>query len=250
MSSLAEQYDRIERYLHGAMTPGELDEFTKQLSKDPELAKAVELHRELGETLAGEGVHQLRQTLQQVNSQWKNNSGGGFLRILKSPRVMAIAASLLLLIGFFAWYGHQGPSLESLADANFAPLPLQTQMGSYEDEDIPKIRNEANQAYIARNYAKAAELFEELARLEPFNLNNQLFAGICRLGNRQPDEAIAALQPLADGDDQHVQSEASWYLALAFMKTGNLPSTRSYLSKVVEVKGYSWQKAAGILRNL
>lgn len=249
MSSLAEQYDRIERYLQGVMTPGELDEFTQKLSTDPELAKAVDLHRELAETLAGDKIHQLRQTLQDVDANWRDSSGG-LLRFMRNPRMLALAASFLLLVGFFAWFSLQGPNLQEMADNNFEPLALQTQMGNYGDDDIPKIRNQANQAYVERDYARAAELFAELAELEPYNLNNRLYAGICRLGNRQPDEAILTLQPLADGKDKNVQSEASWYLALAFMKTGNVASTKTYLDKVVEGKGYNWQKAAGILRNL
>ncbi|MCB0633516.1 MAG: hypothetical protein R2824_21075 [Saprospiraceae bacterium] len=249
MSSTAEEYNRIERYLQGAMLPGELDEFNEKLANDPQLAASVSLHRELAETLAGEGVHQFRRVLQRVDAEWKFKSGGSFLRIVKSPRILAIAASMLLLIGFFAWLGLQGPSPEALAMDSFEQLPLETQMSSYEDEIIP-LRNQASQAYIGKDYAEAARLFLELARLEPANTNHKLLAGISQLGAQQAETAIGTLRPLADGSDEQVNMEASWYLALAFLQAGETTSAQTYLNKVAANQGFNAAKAAELLKAL
>ena len=79
------------------MEPGA--DFAARLAR---VAAAVAEHREISETLAGENIHQFRQTLKEVDANWKFFSGGGLLRFLRSPRNLSIAASLLLLVGFFA----------------------------------------------------------------------------------------------------------------------------------------------------
>lgn len=249
MPPLAEQYDRIERYLQGALTPKELEEFNKDLSTDAQLVAAVAEHRELAETLAGEGIHKFRQTLKEVDADWKYFSGGGFLRLLRSPRNLSIAASLLFLLGFFAWLGLQGPNHPEIATANFEQLPLQLEMGSYEG-NTPQIRNQAHQAYIEKDYAAATDLFLELTKREPFNLNNQLYAGISQLGNDQVQAAVTTLKVLADGADEKLKPQASWYLALAYLKLEDSDSAKNYLNQVIQAKGFNWERAEALLKSL
>lgn len=249
MSSTAEDYDRIERYLQGGLLPGELEKFNEKLANDPQLAAQVSLHRELDETLAGEGIHHFRRVLQQVDANWKLKSGGNFLRLVKSPGVLAVAASLLLLIGFFGWWALQSPSSAALATANFEQLPLETQMSSYDDQLI-SLRNRANQAYINANYSEAVPLFEELARLEPNNLNHKLLIGVSQVGSEQAQAAINALRPLADGDDDRVRIEASWYIALALLQAGETSSAQNYLQTVADNQGFNARKASELLMEL
>lgn len=244
--SLAEQYDRIERYLQGAMPPGELDEFTQKIAADAELAAAVDLHREVAETLAGEQIHQFRETLKQVDSNWKYSAGGNWLRVLRSPQNLAIAASLLLLIGFFSWLALQEPVYPEIASSNFEQLPLQTQMGS-NTSDAQVLRNEANRAYITEDYDLAAEKFRTLSGKVPSDQNYRLYQGISEIGSEQLEAAITTLKPLADGNDQSVRGEAAWYLALAYLKLDDSSAARPYLEKLSESKGFRWEQAQSII---
>ncbi|PHN07969.1 tetratricopeptide repeat protein [Flavilitoribacter nigricans] len=249
MSSLAEQYDRIERYLQGAMTPGEMDEFNQKLNNDPELASAVTLHQELAETLAGDRIHQFRKTLQEVNANWKPATGGRWLRVLKSPQNLAIAASLLLLIGFFGWWSFQTPSGAELASENFEQLPVQAFM-SLDSGDAQVIRKSANQAYIAGEYEAAAEQFEALTELAPGELSYQLYLGVSQVGANAAADAVNTLKPLADGTDQSVKSEAAWYLALAYLQMEEKTAARPYLDQLVRTGGFGADDAEKLINML
>lgn len=246
MSHSAEQYDRIERYLDGAMTPGELDKFQQKLNTDPEFASAVTLHRELAETLAGERIHQFRKTVKEVDANWKPASGGRWLKVLKSPQNLAIAASLLLLIGFFGWWTLDGPSNPEIASQYFEQLPLQTLMSPDSNEE-QALRSEAHQAYIDGGYPEARDKFQILAQLNPDDLNYQLYLGISQLGSQQAAAAVSTLQPLAGSEDGTVTLEAAWYLALAYLQMDRGEEAQPYLERLVENGTFRARDAERIL---
>jgi hypothetical protein len=246
MSPLAEQYERIERYLQGAMTPRELDAFQQKLQTDPELASAVNLHQELTETLAGERIHQFRKTLKAVDANWKPATGGTWLRILKSPQHLAIAASLLLLIGFFGWWALQTPGNTELAAQNFEQLPVQAFM-SLDSNAAQLTRKEAHQAYIAENYPLAIEKFRALTQLVPEELSYQLYMGVSQVGAEASAAAVASLRPLAESDDPSVREEAAWYLALAHLQMDDATAAGPYLEQLVRSGGYRSGRAEQLL---
>lgn len=231
------------------MTPGELAEFQQKINTDPELASAVTFHRELGETLAGEKIHQFRKTLREVDAAWKPSTGGHWLRVLQSPRNLAIAASLLLLIGFFGWWTLQTPSSVEVASQNFEQLPLQAFM-NLETSDAQETRKAAHEAYIAEDYELAVARFRELTQLAPEDLNYQLYLGISQLGAGQPDGATRTLQPLAEGNDESVRDEATWYLALAFLELDRPAAALPYLDQLARKGGYRSESAQTILNDL
>lgn len=233
MSHSAEQYDRIERFLEGAMTPGELDEFQQKLNTDPELASSVILHRELAETLAGNRIHQFRETVKEVNAKWRPAKGRKWLRVLKSPQNLAVAASLLLLIGFFGWWALQSPPNPEIASEYFDQLPLHTLMSPDSNEE-QALRSEANQAYINKDYSIAGEKFQSLAQLNPDDRNYQLYLGISQLGSQQAAAAVTTLQPLAESEDGTVNLEATWYLALAYLQMDQAEDAKPYLERLVQ----------------
>jgi TolA-binding protein len=249
MSSPAEQYDRIERYLQGVMSPGELDEFQQKLNTDPQLASAVSLHRELAETLAGDRIHQFRKTLKEVDARWKPTPGGRWLKVLKRPPNLAIAASLLLLIGFFGWWTLRSPGHAELASRYFEQLPVQAFMNLSSDA-AQEIRKAAHEAYIAEDYQLAAEKFGALADLAPESSAHRLYLGISQLGADRADEAARILQPLAEGDDQSVQEEAAWYLSLALLAMDDADAARTYLQQLVESDAYRSESARELINAL
>lgn len=249
MASLAEQYERIERYLQGGMTPGERNAFQQKLDTDPELASAVNLHQELTETLAGERIHKFRKTLKEVDANWKPATGGKWLRILKRPQNLAIAASLLLLIGFFGWWRLQTPSNLELVAQHFEQLPVLASMG-LDSEGAQLLRKEAHQAYIDEDYALAIEKFQELSRLAPEDLSCQLYLGISQLGVERAKDASTTLKILADGNDQSVNQEAAWYLALAYLQLDDGEAAKIYLQRLVQNQGYQAEKAQDLINVL
>lgn len=246
MPSSIEQYDRIERYLDGVMPPGELKAFTQELATDPDLASAVALHRELAETLAGDQIHQFRQTLKEVDAKWKPRSGGNWLRIVRSPRMLSFAASLLLLIGIFTWLIWPNPTFSELAVDNFEQLPLETQM-SIDRNDIDEIRKQAHEAYFAEDYDLATDKFLALSERVPDDLSYQLYLGISQFGADEVETAITTLKPLAESNDQSLKGEATWYLALAYLKMDNGSAAGKYLEQLVQTKGYKWERATEII---
>lgn len=101
-----------------------------------------------------------------------------------------------------------------------------------------------------RDYARAAVQLESVAARHPSQPHAAYYAGLARLLAGQPADAIAPLslaRRLA-ADDPHLQESASWYLAVAFERSGGLASALPALAGLCAEGGVRRADACGALR--
>ena len=91
---------KIESYLDGSLSGNEREDFEKELSKDPDLEKEVELHRLIHKAIRIKGRSQLKSELNEIYE--KEITGKKNLRIVWT--IISIAASITIL--FFIFRGN------------------------------------------------------------------------------------------------------------------------------------------------
>ena len=111
------------------------------------------------------------------------------------------------------------------------------------DQPRPFFRD-AMAAYVDQRYTDASDLLEQAARAEPNAADVNFYLGACRLLVGKPADAIAPLQNvLADEKSLWAQS-AHFYLAKAFIQTGDLIRAEEHLKAAAVLSGNLKTEAA------
>jgi len=106
------------------------------------------------------------------------------------------------------------------------------------------------QAFDAKNYQKSVTCFNTALGGNPDDLQIMFFSGLANLKAGHTDEAIPLLEKVLTNKNSGYETDAAWYLALAYLKKGDKDRVRSLLSLVLASDNYYNQKAAELLGKL
>ena len=90
-----DKFDLIEKYLDGELTEQEKNLFESKLHDDPEFAKEFELRKELAQQLIK--ANEYKTTKENIKNILNEKSG----LILKTKHILAIAASIIIIVGLY-----------------------------------------------------------------------------------------------------------------------------------------------------
>jgi Flp pilus assembly protein TadD, contains TPR repeats len=90
-----------------------------------------------------------------------------------------------------------------------------------------------NELYNNKEYKRALPLFEKLLLSDSTNARLRLGAGICHLELQQLDAARTQFLSIIEAKDFRLQHQANWYMALTYLKTGNVEAAQKYLNPIV-----------------
>jgi tetratricopeptide (TPR) repeat protein len=195
-----QKYELIEKYLEGSLTKAEQASFDQLNQEDPSFQQEVRLHRNLGTALKGEGVHDFRAALKDVDEQWKA-PGKGTVRSLPIRRILSLAATVLVLIAAAWWFfaTKNTPSAEDLFAAQFEPYTMVLNQRS-ETTDTPQdlLQQQAINAYNQGQFADAVSRFEELQSVATDNQTYSFYMAVSELAQGNTSKAIPMLEQLAE----------------------------------------------------
>ncbi len=103
--------------------------------------------------------------------------------------------------------------------------------------------------YLIKEYDKAETTFDNLRQTDSNRPELLLYSGLNKMGQNNFKSAIPYFSNLLNLENQFVP-EAQWYLALCYMKTGELPKARALMVVVSENEGIYKNKALKILKSL
>ena len=228
--------DQIVRYDTGEMEEDERLAFEARLAEDAELQGDYAAYRSLAGFLhqVSEG-RRLRAQLEAMREQAQQKPSSGRVIPINFRWIMAVAASVALLLCAMWWW--QGPyasrQLDELAAAN---LPGTTTL----------IRQHLPAGYgsnaDATAYRTVLELLEQdnaaaalpvLDRVTPGPFANFL-RGICLSVSNTPEQAIPLLEPFADNPEPFYQQAAAWHLAVAYSRTGDKSKAEKMIRILLE----------------
>ncbi len=233
--------DLIEKYFENSLNPKEQISFNEKLQNDKEFKKEFLFQKDLKKAISLDQREKLKLDLQQFEKEYQEKSKGN-----TSFTKWLIAASITLLLGFGIWFIKDSyfPSNEQLYAQNFEPYRNIVQP-IVRGESPKTIKHSAFVAYENNDYHKAINLFNSVSN--PNESSIQFYKAMCLLSLNKANDAIQVLLPIAVNETKDSTSEnftemANWYLALAYLKTGNTKKALSQFSVIAEHPTYTFKK--------
>lgn len=246
-------YDQVESYLADAMSADERRIFEQQMDADPALRAEVLLHQEVTETLRGEKVHELRKVLKEVDQNFQitdtANPTYNQVRTLPFRRLLAIAAAVAaMVVTVFVLMPDAAMSNDDLFAQHYEPYKMILNQRSADDaESTEQLVKAAVMAYETKDYKQAAVLFETLLAQQPHSETFQLYHAITLISSDDAGSAIEPLNKLLSNASPLFVEQSRWYLAMAYLKSGNTNGAKSTL-QAIEKGAFQFAAAQQILK--
>lgn len=251
MSDMEQDADIHERYLSGELSDQERLAYEARMMEDPAFAADLRSFQaaRAAVIIAGETI--LRNKLNAIHQDLDppRTAGGARVIPIARRRWLALAASLVLMLGA-AWYflGRE-PSMEDLYAAHMTPYPAPERLR--DDGSTSDAWSRFGDLYAAGRYDEAiVELAKVPAAEIPAYLRS-FYRGQCALLKSSPDATVAK----ADLDevlrtDNDLHAAAHWYLALCALKSGDRSAAIQHLKTLEQAAAYKRNEAAELLRVL
>lgn len=230
--------DRMDQYLEGKMSAGEAQAFESELRDNPKLADLLAQHQETILTIESVGV---KNELSKIIEQNRKREQTETKTISINRNVIAIAASIAILLGAFFYFRPFSPSQgQALYQAFYQADPgLPTMMGA---TDNP-IFADAMVSYKEGEYQKALESFKMLSVANSSNDTLSFYQGICQLELGQTTESIESFSKI-NLSKPIWGNKAEWYQTMALLNANQLPEARSKLEKIANDGTHRYQQQA------
>ncbi len=217
----------IDDYLEGRMSPEDRRLFEDLIEENPRY-QAELAQQEKGKAalrLAGQSHRGKTANLK----SWLFSIGVGAIIVLA-------AALLWLTLGL-------SPG-EKIFKKHYETLPNQITASSYGQSNAD-LKAQAFQAYEAKDFEKAAQLFDRIPS-RPDSEYVFLYHGICQLELDRPEKAIPLLNLVKSNSTTASKEVASWFAALAYFKLDMLEKGKQAL-QVTAAKPNPYQTQARTL---
>ena len=218
------EFERIEKYLMGNLSPNELHQFELELQDDSNLQAKVE---EVKYLLKGIETASLKSQLNQFHEELVPSK-----EISKSAStqsrapIYAIAAVFVALLGLFLFFNTESES-EKLFAKHFVPDPgLPTTMGTTDNFKF----YDGMVNYKQEDFKTALDKWNPLLEKNPKNDTLRYFIGVAYLANGDDQKAITDLERLLNSEPKSFKNETAFYLGMAYLKLDNIEKARKYLT--------------------
>ncbi|WP_458627878.1 tetratricopeptide repeat protein [Winogradskyella sp. PC D3.3] len=213
-----QDYIQFEDYLAGNLSNEDLLAFNKRLESDALFNKTFEVYKDMSSHLKHEIANEQETSDFKANLDVISNMHFNTLddlentdNTIRQPNFYkyAIAASVVILLGFFIFNQFGEPSYEDFN--NFDPISLTVR--SADDANLSK----AEQSFNTKNYNDAINAFNAILETDFANLEVQLYKSMALIETNQFEEADHLLNKLSKGHSAY-KNKAKWLLALSYLK--------------------------------
>ncbi|MBK8609319.1 MAG: hypothetical protein IPL84_05065 [Chitinophagaceae bacterium] len=242
-------YDMINRYLDGEMTPEEKNAFELGMQQNTDLQNEVDLVKDVQSTLKiklhpTENELAVRNSIAEIKTEYFSNKTqtAKIASLGRNRWVTAIAAVFVLALVLTVWRPWKKEDLYQQYAA--IDMPATAERGSTTDS----LLNLAVANFNSKNFAEAIPLFETVLKDSAQNNFVQYFYGIALLQDDQIEKARIQLTGLSTGSSIF-RNEALFYMALSYLKEKNRTACKDWLKKI-PLDDAAWVKAQGLLKKL
>ena len=259
------EIELIEKYVEGRLEGEAMTDFNTRMKSDKAFADEVTVYQQLMKGVESYGADDFMTKVGQWENEYKNapkqeardtkNDADGKVVKLSSRRqyikYMGIAAAVALaLFAGSQLFTSEGMTTQRAFNENFeAYQDVITDRGS---SDVSTLKIGMG-LYNKGTYDEAAEALEKYITQEINNDRppNELLPARFYLANAQLAEgniesAVNNFK-IVSSSENSFQQQSDWFLALAFLKTDNLPNTKAQLNLILQNKKHSYAKKAGKL---
>lgn len=212
-----QDYIAFEDYLSGNLSDEEQSKFETRLQTEPDFNEAFKLYKGLYNHLdhhigSQDKITDFKENLKKISNKHFGNEtlmqrNESTVKPKRFYRV-AIAASAVILLGFFLFSQFTSPSYSDYN--NFDAISLTVRGGN-------ELSTKAENAFNSKNYKEAVLLFEELLKENPSNLEVELYKALALIETDGFAEADMILNKISKTNSAY-KNKAKWYLALSKLK--------------------------------
>ncbi|HRN58272.1 MAG TPA: hypothetical protein PLL71_17555 [Agriterribacter sp.] len=212
-------FERIEAYLLHTMDASERSRFEAAMEGDEQLRNEVRLQRKL--LAAAETVFFDHKAVQHIPA------AGNAAPVKKISFKWWHAAAAALLVAAATWFYQSTTLTPNRLFANYF----------HADPGLPVVMSSTTEygfydgmvSYKEGDYNKAVEIWTGLMEKGLRTDTLQYYIGVACLNNNHFETAVRYLLPVAENKAGEWQEKAAWYLALAYIKTGDTPAAIKWL---------------------
>jgi hypothetical protein len=231
----------IDKYFSDTLNESELALFNKLLQEDSEFKEEFLFQENLKKALQQNRLESLKATLQGFEKDLEKKTG------IFTLKTWLIAASVIIVLGIgaliFNTYSSEEPA--KLYAAYFEPYRNIIRPVERGEED-GSIEAKAFQAYENAEFYKAVNLFNSLESFEDEDNDYiDFYKGISFMALGKSNEAKEILLPIAtevEKGDYDLSQKANWYLALAYLSSGEIEKAKSQLYMIAHDKAFTFKK--------
>ena len=238
--------EKIERYLNGSMLSEEKKEFDTLLKNNSKLLAEVVLVKEINEAILDDEAEEFRQTLKKIINpdQESKPINKSLINALKIP----LAASVIILVGLSLYniFIHQD---SSKLFSNFYK-PYSTDISTRSAE---KMKDNIQLSYYLYQEGDYESSYEMLKNYTIKNFDDQtarFYLGLNALQLQYYKLAIDEFTMVEQDTVSPFALHARWYLAMAYLKEGNIKSARHFFQKLTDEDNMYSYRARKILKKL
>jgi len=210
-----DKIDLIEKYLKHELGETDQTSLERDLTKDTELsaefARRETAHMAMDFMIA----ENLRSDLRKMEGQQGNIVSMGSRRRKLYP--LAIAASLVILIGAFFMIQGGGSDPSTLAASHYSAPDFTFRSGN---DNIPGEITAGLQALTDKDYATAIELFSDIEDESPFKVLATYYRAHGHYSAHEYTAAQSLFEQVAAVGDMRYTEDAQWYSLLSCMAQG------------------------------
>ena len=221
---MEDRYDKIQAYIHGELEAADLQAFEQEIASDPGLRQEVELHRIADDSIELLIEQNLRadlkdlaaETTESASDEEAASGGARIVEIRRFTQRLAVAASVLVVIGFFgAFYLGSNYTDRALARDFYVETSglrsTSTTPGDALSDGRTLLQNE--------QFSAAAEFFASVDNPQ-LATEATYYEGLAHYGNEAYLEAMTAFDQVLTTDDVRFREKAEFNYLLATMAAG------------------------------
>ena len=256
---------RLANYIYDDLGPEEIVEIEQELVKDPELSESYRLNMQVKEYLKAKiqleemkSDPSLDEAEKLANLAFENESAGDEIIENDPQRVpgvsrkwfiysSAIAAAIVMLIVIRVFVPFT--SSDRLFQNYYEPLNASDHSQRDKVQDLNLNLTDGINSYIQGNYERSSLLFNQMGSVQEVQPEVQLFRGLNYMALGQYEPAREILNNYIENNYRYLP-EATWYLSLCYLKTGDVNEARLHLTQLDAYEGMYKEDAQALARKL
>lgn len=232
-------------YFEDSLSQDQLMEFEQLLKTDSDFASDVDFQKELRLSLKKGERHELKQMFNELNTKEELTETKIF-----NLRPWLAAASIALILSLSTWMFYFNSSeinQNELYAANFAPYdnvvhPIER------GNEIADLKTRLFSAYEAQDYKLWLTLTAQMTAKQKDDYID-FYSGIVYMQLENHEKAIPLLKGYINGDGE-LNDRATWYLALAHLKLGDISKSKEALEILIEMGSFKKKDAELLLEKI
>ncbi|MBN2522398.1 MAG: hypothetical protein JXB24_03945 [Bacteroidales bacterium] len=238
----------IETYLDGKLNKEGSEKIKVLMNKNKEFSAEVNLHNDINESVKDDQIFELRNNiitlLNKKDTETTSGEKANFMKYMKYP----VAAAILLLIGFSLFQILSFKSPEEIFHLYYNPyqtdITTRSVINSTDKIQLSYI------LYQEGNYEVSFEILKKYLEKNTADQAARFYYSMNAIELDKNDLAISELLIILEDSFTPYSLHARWYLAMLYLKTGEVEKSRKYLHLLANEENIYTKRSKTILKKL